>query len=109
MLTRDDTSYEESGAMLKRLDRVKNPRIWEQCMLKRLQGILIDVWEGGGDEGGRRDSRTEKTEVHDSFPDLVDLVVKGYGVSVYEGVARISGEDRSDNPTLGELKKIGPK
>lgn len=65
--------------------------------------------EGGGDEGGRRDSRTEKTEVHDSFPDLVDLVVKGYGVSVYEGVARISGEDRSDNPTLGELKKIGPK
>ncbi|PBC28349.1 Dentin matrix protein [Apis cerana cerana] len=53
--------------------------------------------------------RTEKTEVHDSFPDLADLVVKGYGVSVYEGVARISGEDRSDNPTLGELKKIGPK
>lgn len=65
--------------------------------------------EGGGNEGGRRDSRTEKTEVHDSFPDLADLVVKGYGVSVYEGVARISGEDRSDNPTLGELKKIGPK
>lgn len=67
--------------------------------------------EGAGNEGGRRrtESRTEKTEVHDSFPDLADLVVKGYGVSVYEGVARISGEDPSDNPTLGELKKIGPK
>ena len=64
------------------------------------------TWRGGR---RRTESRTEKTEVHDSFPDLADLVVKGYGVSVYEGVARISGEDPSDNPTLGELKKIGPK
>ncbi|XP_076292908.1 extracellular serine/threonine protein CG31145 [Lasioglossum baleicum] len=61
------------------------------------------------DGSERRDSRTEKTVAHDAFPDLVDIVVKGYGVSVYEGVARISGEDHSYNPTLGELKKIGPK
>lgn len=65
----------------------------------------------GGKYGGNeaRESRTEKTEVHDSFSDLVDLVVKGYGVSVYEGVARISGEDHTYNPTLGELKKISVK
>ncbi|XP_043507595.1 extracellular serine/threonine protein CG31145-like [Frieseomelitta varia] len=65
----------------------------------------------GGKDGGNeaRESRTEKTEVHDSFSDLVDLVVKGYGVSVYEGVARISGEDHTYNPTLGELKKISLK
>lgn len=56
-----------------------------------------------------RDSRTEKMEVHDSFPDLVDIVVKGYGVSAYEGVARISGEDHTHNPTLGELRKISLK
>ena len=61
----------------------------------------------GKDDGTKsRDSRTEKTVVHDSFPDLVDIVVKGYGVSVYEGVARISGEDHSYNPTLGELKRL---
>ncbi|XP_078035744.1 extracellular serine/threonine protein CG31145 [Augochlora pura] len=60
----------------------------------------------GGEHG---DARTEKTAVHDSFPDLVDIVVKGYGVSVYDGVARISGEDHSYNPSLGELKSLSPK
>ncbi|XP_012152616.1 extracellular serine/threonine protein CG31145 [Megachile rotundata] len=61
-----------------------------------------------GNDG--KESRTEKNvEVHDSFPDLVDIVVNGYGVGAYDGVARISGEDRSNNPTLGELKKVSPK
>ncbi|XP_043251132.1 extracellular serine/threonine protein CG31145 [Colletes gigas] len=56
-----------------------------------------------------RDSRTEKTKVHDSFSDLVDVLVKGYGVGVYEGVVKISGENHSYNPTLRELKKINLK
>lgn len=56
-----------------------------------------------------RDSRTEKAVVHDRFPDLVDIVVKGYGVSAYDGVARISGEDHAFNPTLAHIKKINPK
>lgn len=61
-----------------------------------------------GNDG--KESRTEKNvEVHDSFPDLVDIAVNGYGVGAYDGVARISGEDGSRNPTLGELKKVGPK
>lgn len=74
-------------------------------------GDVSGTTQNTGKEGASeaRDSRTEKSEVHDSFPDLVDIVVKGYGVSVYEGVARISGEDHSYNPTLGELKKVSPK
>lgn len=56
-----------------------------------------------------KDSRTEKTEVHDGFEDLVELVVKGYGVSAYDGVARISGEDHTYNPTLGEVKKVNAR
>lgn len=43
---------------------------------------------------------------HDDFTDLVDLVVNGYAVNVDEGVARISGEDREYNPTIGELRKM---
>ncbi|XP_011875791.1 PREDICTED: uncharacterized protein LOC105566413 isoform X1 [Vollenhovia emeryi] len=43
---------------------------------------------------------------HDDFTDLVDLVVNGYAVNVDEGVARISGEDREYNPTIGELRKV---
>ncbi|XP_077266719.1 uncharacterized protein LOC143899871 [Temnothorax americanus] len=56
--------------------------------------------------------KSKKSEVtpstmrkHDDFTDLVDLVVNGYGVNVDEGVARISGEDRDYNPTIGELRK----
>lgn len=43
---------------------------------------------------------------HDDFTDLMDLVVNGYAVNVDEGVARISGEDREYNPTIGELRKM---
>ncbi|KAG7210456.1 hypothetical protein KM043_011984 [Ampulex compressa] len=57
----------------------------------------------------RKDVRTEKPEVHDDFADLVELVVKGFGVNVDEGVARISGEDHTPNPTLGMLKNVNPK
>ncbi|XP_017888126.1 extracellular serine/threonine protein CG31145 [Ceratina calcarata] len=54
-------------------------------------------------------SWTEKNAAHDSFPELVDIVVKGYGVSASEGVARISGEDHTYNPSLSDLKKIKPR
>ncbi|KAL6446714.1 hypothetical protein ACFW04_001273 [Cataglyphis niger] len=43
---------------------------------------------------------------HDDFADLVDLMVNGYAMNVDEGVARISGENRKYNPTIGELKKM---
>ncbi|KAK2576333.1 hypothetical protein KPH14_005694 [Odynerus spinipes] len=43
---------------------------------------------------------------HDDFADLVDIVTNGYGVSADEGVVRISGEDHSHNPTLGELRNV---
>ena len=78
---------------------------------EQTSGDVSGTTQSSGKDGGNeaRESRTEKTEVHDSFSDLVDLVVKGYGVSVYEGVARISGEDHTYNPTLGELKKISLK
>lgn len=46
---------------------------------------------------------------HYEFPDLVDLVVNGYGVNVDEGVARISGEDHGYNPTIGELRHVAPR
>lgn len=46
---------------------------------------------------------------HDDFADLVDLVVNGYAMNVDEGVARISGENRKYNPTIGELKKMRPR
>ncbi|XP_036139405.1 extracellular serine/threonine protein CG31145 isoform X3 [Monomorium pharaonis] len=42
---------------------------------------------------------------HDDFTDLVNLMVNG-AVNVDEGVARISGEDREYNPTIGELRKM---
>ncbi|XP_012255104.3 extracellular serine/threonine protein CG31145 [Athalia rosae] len=51
--------------------------------------------------------KSEKPEVHDDFADLADLVVNGYGVNVDEGVVRLSGEDYSYNPTMGELNHIG--
>ncbi|OAD53395.1 hypothetical protein WN48_10273 [Eufriesea mexicana] len=95
--------------------------IYNNFRRKFLQRLNASKEQSSGDVSGTtqnsakesgseaRDSRTEKTEVHDSFPDLVDIVVKSYGVSVYEGVARISGEDHSYNPTLGELKKVSPR
>lgn len=46
---------------------------------------------------------------HDDFTDLMDLVMNGYAVNVDEGVARISGEDREYNPTIGELRKMALK
>ncbi|EFN84906.1 hypothetical protein EAI_04775 [Harpegnathos saltator] len=46
---------------------------------------------------------------HDDFPDLVDLVVNGYGINVDEGVARISGENHEYNPTIAELRKVTPR
>lgn len=78
---------------------------------EQTSGDVPGTTQSSGKDGGNeaRVSRTEKIEMHDSFSDLVDLVVKGYGVSVYEGVARISGEDHTYNPTLGELKKISLK
>lgn len=51
-------------------------------------------------------SSSSSTARKDEFPDLVDLVVNGYGVNVDEGVARISGEDHEYNPTIGELRKV---
>ncbi|XP_066587878.1 extracellular serine/threonine protein CG31145 [Prorops nasuta] len=51
-------------------------------------------------------ARTEKTQVHDQFVDLVDLVLNGYGVNPEDGVARISGEDTTNNPSLAQLKGI---
>ncbi|XP_070170623.1 uncharacterized protein [Polyergus mexicanus] len=46
---------------------------------------------------------------HDDFADLVDLIVNGYAVNIDEGVARINGENREYNPTIGELKKMIPR
>lgn len=78
---------------------------------EQTSGDMSGTTQNSGKDGENvgRESRTEKTEVHDNFRDLVDLVEKGYGVSVYEGVARISGEDHTYNPTIGEMKKISPK
>ncbi|CAL7934935.1 unnamed protein product [Xylocopa violacea] len=78
---------------------------------EQTSGDASGTTQNSGKDGGNvaKESRTEKTVVHDAFADLVDIVVKGYDVSVYEGVARISGEDHSYNPTLGELKKVSPR
>nr|XP_012224282.1 PREDICTED: uncharacterized protein LOC105673323 [Linepithema humile]XP_012224283.1 PREDICTED: uncharacterized protein LOC105673323 [Linepithema humile] len=46
---------------------------------------------------------------HDDFADLMDFVTNGYGVTVDEGVVRLSGEDREYNPTIGELKKVATR
>ncbi|XP_076545435.1 extracellular serine/threonine protein CG31145 [Osmia lignaria lignaria] len=78
---------------------------------EQTSGDAVGTTQNSGKVSGNeaKESRTEKNQVHDSFSDLVDLVVNGYGVGAYEGVARISGEDHSYNPTLGELRKVGPK
>lgn len=60
-------------------------------------------------EKSSRASTTPARKHADEFPDLVDLVVNGYGVNVDEGVARISGEDHEYNPTIGELRKVAPR
>ncbi|XP_023287525.1 extracellular serine/threonine protein CG31145 [Orussus abietinus] len=54
----------------------------------------------------RKTLATEKPVPRDDFADLIEFVVGGDGVNAEDGVVRISGEDHSDNPTLGELKKI---
>lgn len=54
-------------------------------------------------------AKTEKVEVHDDFSDLLEYVVNGDGVNPETGVVRISGEDYTDNPTLGSLKRIAPR
>ncbi|XP_072759050.1 uncharacterized protein [Anoplolepis gracilipes] len=46
---------------------------------------------------------------HDDFADLMDLLMNGYAMNIDEGVARISGENREFNPTIGELKKMIPR
>ena len=45
-------------------------------------------------------------EEHDNFIDLVKYTEKSDGVSVDEGVVRISGENLNDNPSIGELKHL---
>ncbi|KAI4503953.1 hypothetical protein M0802_001356 [Mischocyttarus mexicanus] len=51
-------------------------------------------------------SRTEDSDKHDDFADLIEFVANGYDVNADEGVVRISGEDHSYNPTLGELRHV---
>jgi len=47
---------------------------------------------------------TATTRKHESYPDLLDLLVNE--ASVDEGVARISGENRRYNPTIGDLRRV---
>ncbi|XP_043280533.1 extracellular serine/threonine protein CG31145 [Venturia canescens] len=58
---------------------------------------------------GRRTGKTDKPEAHDDFSDLMDYVINGDGVNPETGVIRTSGEDYTDNPTLGSLKRASPR
>ncbi|XP_011349500.1 extracellular serine/threonine protein CG31145 isoform X2 [Ooceraea biroi] len=61
------------------------------------------------DKSGKNEATpptSTSTRKRDNFADLLDVVVNGYGVNVDEGVARISGEDREYNPTIGDLRKV---
>ncbi|XP_046734431.1 extracellular serine/threonine protein CG31145 [Diprion similis] len=60
-------------------------------------------------ENSVKSVKSDKPEVHDDFPDLVDIAENGYTVNVDDGVVRISGEDYSHNPTIGSLNHIQPK
>ena len=58
---------------------------------------------------GSAAAKTEKTQVHDDFSDLMDYVLNADGVNSETGVVRISGEDFTDNPTLASLKRLVPR
>lgn len=49
---------------------------------------------------------TEKSDKHDDFADLIEFVTNGFDINADEGVVRISAEDHSYNPTLGELRHV---
>lgn len=54
----------------------------------------------------KKNSRNDKSTEHDDFADLIDFVTSGYGINPDDGVVRISGEDHTYNPTLGELRNV---
>ncbi|XP_014480993.1 PREDICTED: extracellular serine/threonine protein CG31145 [Dinoponera quadriceps] len=82
--------------------------------LQRMNGSReqADATPGVVEKSGRSDTTpptspsSSTARKQDEFPDLVNLVVNGYGINVDEGVARISGEDHDYNPTIGELRKV---
>lgn len=62
-----------------------------------------------GNDNYVKTADTEKPQVHDDFADLMEFVINGDGVNVNDGVVRISGEDHSYNPTLGQIMHIQPR
>ncbi|XP_057324357.1 extracellular serine/threonine protein CG31145 [Microplitis mediator] len=43
---------------------------------------------------------------HDDFGDLVDILINADNIDLETGVVRISNEDYSDNPTIGDIREI---
>lgn len=91
--------------------------VYNNFRRKFLQRVNGSKEQSGGDLSGsaqtvkddgvlKKGERTEKPKVHDDFSDLMEFVVSGDGVNVDDGVVRISGEDHTDNPTIGEIRKI---
>uniref|UniRef100_A0A0C9QYK8 Fam20c_1 protein n=1 Tax=Fopius arisanus TaxID=64838 RepID=A0A0C9QYK8_9HYME len=58
-----------------------------------------------GRRSGDRDNSKSEQE-YDDFADLVDMVLNGDGIDAESGVVRISGEDYTNNPTLGEVQGV---
>ena len=92
--------------------------VYNNFRRKFLQRVNGSKEQSGGDNSGsaqtvknedgivKNGERTEKPKVHDDFSDLLEFVISGDGVNVEDGVVRISGEDHTDNPTIGEIRKI---
>ncbi|KAH0540612.1 hypothetical protein KQX54_018504 [Cotesia glomerata] len=49
---------------------------------------------------------TKREPLHDEFGDLVDILVNADNIDLDTGVVRISNEDYSDNPTIGNIRGI---
>ncbi|CAG5101023.1 Protein of unknown function, partial [Cotesia congregata] len=49
---------------------------------------------------------TKREPLHDDFGDLVDILVNADNIDLDTGVVRISNEDYSDNPTIGDIRGI---
>ncbi|XP_033215034.1 extracellular serine/threonine protein CG31145 [Belonocnema kinseyi] len=91
--------------------------VYNNFRRKFLQRVNGSKEQSGGDLSGsgqtvkddgvlKKVEGIEKPKVHDDFSDLMEFVISGDGVNVDEGVVRISGEDHTDNPTIGEIRKI---
>ena len=92
--------------------------VYNNFRRKFLQRVNGSKEQSGGDVFGsgqttkgegssvKKGERPEEMEEHDDFADLMEYVVRGDGVTVGEGVVRISGEDHTDSLTIGEIRNI---